>query len=192
MMDRQGVKPNVVTYSAIIAKLLEERNTDALLGAMDMLKWMEESGQAELVPTAVTYTNVLQAIHSWKGLSAEIVKECRAHVERQMRERRVEFNKVTYDILIKACMANGTTEGTLEGLRYFREMQTRQLSATADTWYLVLHGLAQQREWGIANELLDELEGSGMRNPKMRQTRWLSNLAGKIRRRENMTAVGSV
>lgn len=185
MMDRQGVEPNVVTYSSIITHLLSERTESAFLAAMDMLKWMESSDR-ELAPTIITYTSILKSVYEWTSLAAPVAKECREYILQQMRRRKVEFTTVTYGILVKACLANGTANGLRDGLRYFREMQTRNLPISAGTWYVVLDGLAQRQEWGLATAMADELVAQGVFAEKA----WLNRLVHNIRKRTGIDRLG--
>ncbi|KZV75487.1 hypothetical protein PENSPDRAFT_599725 [Peniophora sp. CONT] len=178
MMDRQGVEPNVVTYSSIITHILGEHTEGAFLAAMDMLKWMEASNR-ELAPTVITYTSILKSIHERPSLPTAVAKECREYILQQMRKRQVEFTTVTYGILVKACLANGTADGLRDGLRYFREMRARNLPVFASTWYLVLDGLTRRQEWGLANALADELSTLGLLSEKS----WLNRLVQNIRKR---------
>ncbi|VDB99740.1 unnamed protein product [Peniophora sp. CBMAI 1063] len=184
MMDRQGVEPNVVTYSSIITHLLGERTEAAFLAAMDMLKWME-AGKRELAPTVITYTAILKSIYERSVLPATIAKECRDYILQQMRRRQVEFTAVTYGILVKACLGNGTSDGLRDGLRYFRDMRARNLPISAGIWYVVLDGLAKRQEWGLANAMADEVSALGIVGEKS----WLNRLVQSIRKRTRIDSL---
>ncbi|KAI0320368.1 hypothetical protein OF83DRAFT_1105391 [Amylostereum chailletii] len=168
IMKKHDAKPNVVIYSAIIDNLLQEEDEGALRAALDVLRTMESSGDRNMEPNVVTYTTVLSAVHRWEGLDRQLAEECTAYITRRMREQRIYSNKVTYGILLKACLANRRPEGLYQALRYYREMRASKVTMTADTWYIILRGLAGRGEWGIANEVVDD-----MVEAKVTPSQWL-------------------
>jgi pentatricopeptide repeat protein len=185
IMQRQGVQPDAVTYGAIISHLLKERTEDALFVAMDILKRMEEAGQPELAPKRPTYTHVLQAVYSWPQLPADVLEDCATYVLRQMRARQYRFDRVTYTVLIKACLWSRRPGGLQDGLRWFRDMQASSLQVPADVWYIVMAGLAKRKEWGLANTIAEEmLKTDALRNVRSEVRRWLLNVAQKVSQRQ--------
>lgn len=163
IMQAQGVRPDAIIYSTVISHLLREREPQNLKAAMDLLAQMEADGDPELHPTAGTYTAVLLAIHRWEGLAGDLVADYTDYITRRMRARKMPMNKAAYNALIKACLANRESTGVRSALRYYREMVTKRVELTHDTWYILIHGLLFRKEIGLANQLVDELEASGLK-----------------------------
>ncbi|KAI0034257.1 hypothetical protein K488DRAFT_45841 [Vararia minispora EC-137] len=191
IMRKHDVQPNVVTYSTIIAHLLEQRVNSALFAALDILRWMEACGQPDLAPTVITYTNVLQALHSWTDLPTRAVEDHAARILREMRARSLKLTRVAYNMLIKACLWNSRPEGLRDGLRYFRDMQTQRVKITADTWYLLTQGLVLRREWELAGEIVGEMmQAEAFKNEEGGRRRWLLKLAQRVTDRQDLDDIG--
>ncbi|THH17395.1 hypothetical protein EW146_g3408 [Bondarzewia mesenterica] len=183
IMDKHGVKPNVATYSAIIASLVEERSEANLRAALDLLRAMEEDGNADVHPNVVTYTNILTAIHRWPGLDPQLAEDYTDYISKRMRKRKVAFNKVTYNILIKACLANPEPQGLQKALQYYRRMSHTGVPLTGDTWHILLRGLLERGDVALANELVSEMENSDVTISTA-----LKGLADEVKRRASWKA----
>ncbi|KAH9968852.1 hypothetical protein BC827DRAFT_1166149 [Russula dissimulans] len=170
IMDEHKIKPNVATYTAIMTSLLQEKDKTALEAALDLLRAMEESGDPAISPNVVTYTAILNGLHSWVGLDDRLVQDCTELIVRKMKMRRVKFNKVTYNVLLKTCLENPSPAGVQKALQFYRRMRGARVPMTGDTWHIMLHGLARRSEWDVAHEVLRDMQGSGIR-----MTDWLEN-----------------
>lgn len=155
LMKKQNVEPNVAIFSAIIDQQLREQTEQGLRAAMALLQKMETNPDAQ--PNDVTYTGVLASLHRWASPNTALAEECKKYVFKKMKERNIQPNRVTYHILIKACLENPEPEGLRGALGYYREMANRKISMNYDTWYVLLHGLISREEWAVADEMVEEL-----------------------------------
>ena len=163
IMRSHGIKPNVVTYSTIIANLLEERTESNLKAAVDVLRMMEEHGDPAVHPNVVTYTSLLSNIYRWPDLDRALLEEYTDYISKQMKERKIAFNRVAYHILIKACLANPQPGGLQQALQYYWQMRSAKVVMTPDTWQILLLGLMQRGNTAMANEMVNEMEKSGVK-----------------------------
>ncbi|KAI0257442.1 hypothetical protein BJV78DRAFT_1277971 [Lactifluus subvellereus] len=175
VMDQHKIKPNVATYTAIMTSLLQEEEKKALEAALDLLRTMEESGDPLITPNVVTYTAVLNGVHSWIGRDDQLVQDCMELIVRNMKARRVKFNKVTYNVLLKTCLESPSPAGVQKALQFYRQMRREKIALTGDTWHIVLHGLAKRSEWVVAHAVLRDMQQSGIR-----MTSWLENAAEEV------------
>ena len=159
LMRRQGVQPNVATYSAIIDQQMRERDERNLRAAMHMLQQMEQDPNAQ--PNEVTYTSILAGIYRGQWLPPSAAEEWRRDIVERMKKRGVKLNRVTYHILFKACLEYEQPEGLQHALVYYREMVRRKIPMVQTTWYILLAGLLQRGEWGVANEIVSDMFKSG-------------------------------
>ncbi|KAJ8591504.1 hypothetical protein M405DRAFT_107413 [Rhizopogon salebrosus TDB-379] len=155
LMKRQDVEPNVAVFSAVIDHQLREHTEEGLRAAMELLQRMETNPDAQ--PNDVTYTGILASLHRSMSPNATLAEECRKYVLKKMKERNIQPNRVTYHILIKACLENPEPEGLRGAMGYYREMANRKISMNYDTWYILLHGLIWREEWAIADEMVEDL-----------------------------------
>lgn len=177
LMDQHKIKPNVATYTAVMTSLLKEKDKKALEASLDLLRTMEESGDSAIAPNVVTYTAVLNGVHRWVGKDDQLVRDCTELILRKMKTRRVKFNKVTYNVLLKTCLENPSPAGVQKALQFYRQMRRDNISLTGDTWHIMLHGLARRSEWVVAHEVLRDMQGSGIK-----MTDWLENVAEEVAR----------
>ncbi|KAG0708748.1 hypothetical protein DFH29DRAFT_888827 [Suillus ampliporus] len=175
LMKKQNVEPNVAVFSAIIDQQLREPSEQGLRTAMELLRKMETNPDAQ--PNDVTYTGVLASLHRRVWPDTDLAEECKRYVLKRMKERNIRPNRVTYHILIKACLENPEPEGLRGALGYYREMANRKVSMNYDTWYILLHGLISREEWAVADEMVEDL----LRYIK--PVGALESLVGRIQRR---------
>ncbi|KAF8078737.1 hypothetical protein FPV67DRAFT_1604161 [Lyophyllum atratum] len=147
IMRKQGVQPNVATYSAIIDHQMRERNEENLEAAMRMLQNMEQDPNIQ--PNEVTYTSILAA------------EEWRKEIVTRMQKRGVEFSLTTYHILIKACLEYSRPEGLVNALAYYQRMRQRKIPLVHTTWYILLLGLLRRGDWAVAEEIINDMYSSG-------------------------------
>lgn len=177
VMDQHKIRPNVATYTAVMTSLLQEKDKKALEASLDLLRTMEESGDPAIAPNVVTYTAVLNGVHRWVGKDDQLVQDCTELILRRMKTRRVKFNKVTFNVLLKTCLENPSPAGVQKALQFYRQMRRDKISLTGDTWHIMLHGLARRSEWVVAHEVLRDMQGSGIK-----MTDWLENVAEEVAR----------
>ncbi|KAG2369434.1 hypothetical protein BDR07DRAFT_1388594 [Suillus spraguei] len=175
LMKKQNVEPNVAVFSAIIDHQLREPSEQGLRTAMELLQKMETNPDAQ--PNDVTYTGVLASLHRHVWPNTALAEECRRYVLKRMKERNIRFNRVTYHILIKACLENPEPEGLQGALGYYREMANWNTPMNYDTWYVLLYGLISREEWAVADEMVEDL----LRYIK--PVGALESLVGRIQRR---------
>ncbi|KAH9947924.1 hypothetical protein B0H21DRAFT_736163 [Amylocystis lapponica] len=161
LMEKQGVKPNTATLSSIIDHQMRAQTETNLRSALELLAKMEQSGLEDTQPNEVTYTSILTGIHRRNWLEPRVADEYRQLIWGKMLARDIVPSRVTYNILIKACLENPEPLGLQNALFYFRDMQKRRIFIANDTWYIILLGLVGRKEWALANELVQDLQNSG-------------------------------
>ena len=176
IMRKQGIKPNVATFSAIIDHQMREQNEKNLQAAIHILHQMEKDDNSQ--PNAVTYTSILVGLYRDQWLSVEKAEDWRKDIVKRMARRGVDFTLPTYHILIKSCLEYPHPEGLQHALGYYHEMTRRKVPLVQTTWYIMLAGLLQRGEWAIANEIINDMFRSGIQAGGS-----LLELVGKIRKR---------
>ena len=177
LMDQHKIKPNVATYTAMMTSLLKENDKNALEATLDLLRTMEESSDRAIAPNVVTYTAILNGVHSWIGRDDRLVQDYTDLIVQKMKTRRVKFNKVTFNVLLKNYLGNPSPAGVPKALQFYRQMQREKIPLTGDTWHILLHGLARRNEWVVAHEVLRDMQRSGIK-----MTDWLKNAAEEVAR----------
>ncbi|KAH9982589.1 hypothetical protein BGW80DRAFT_1263981 [Lactifluus volemus] len=177
IMDQHQIKANVATYTAIITSLSKEQEKNALEAALDLLRTMEESVDPMIVPNVVTYTAILTGVQSWIGRDDQLVQDCTEFIVQKMMARRVKFNKITYNTLLKTYLENSSPAGVQKALQLYRQMRRERIALTGDTWHIILHGLAKRSEWVVAHEVLGDMQQSGIT-----MTNWLEKVVEKVTR----------
>jgi len=176
IMRKQGVQPNVATFSAIIDHQMGERSENNLRVAVRILHQMEQDEST--LPNEVTYTSILAGLYRGQWLAVEKAEEWRKDIVGRMERRGVNLNLPMYHTLIKACLEYPNPEGLQHALGYYREMVRRKIPLNQTTWYILLAGLLHRGEWSVANEVIKDMFMSGIQPVGA-----LSELVGKIRRR---------
>jgi len=177
VMDQHEIKPNVATYTAIMTSLLQENDKKALEATLDLLRTMEESGDPAIAPNVVTYTAILNGLYSWIGRDDQLVQHYTDLIIQKMKTRRVKFNKVTYNVLLKTSLRNPSPAGVQKAIQFYGQMRRGNIPLTGDTWHIMLHGLARRNEWDVAHEILRDMQQSGIK-----MTDWLQNAAEEVAR----------
>ncbi|OCH94789.1 hypothetical protein OBBRIDRAFT_747179 [Obba rivulosa] len=178
LMRRQGLQPNTATLSAIIDNLMKAQTPESFKAALQLLSKMELNEFPDVVPNEVTYTSILASIHRSDWLDPQTAKEYTESIWNKMVLRYVQPSRVTYHVLLKACLDGESAGGTQEALKYFRDMVTRRVHVSGDTWYIILHRLMKRDELELALALLREMEDSGFEPGNA-----LTDLIQRIRRR---------
>jgi pentatricopeptide repeat protein len=176
IMRKQGVQPNVTTFSSIIEHQMQEQSEKNLQAVMRMLHQMEQDENTQ--PNHVTYTSILAGLYRGQWLSIEKTEEWRKVIVERMKQRNIDLKLPIYHILIRACLEYPHPEGLQQALEYYHEMVRRKVPLIQTTWYILLAGLLQRGEWAIAKELINEMFISGIQPGGT-----LLGLVGKIRKR---------
>ncbi|KAJ4486003.1 hypothetical protein J3R30DRAFT_3443317 [Lentinula aciculospora] len=155
LMDKQGIKPNTATYSALINHQMREQDEAHLSGALRLLSHME--ADPTIAPNIITYTSILAGIHRGTPWLSQQKEEdfSRAILER-MERRNVKLNTRTYNILIKACLNGRRLD---HALSYYEDMKRTKMPMFHETWYILLEGLIGMQEWDVAMEVIKEMSG---------------------------------
>ncbi|KAG8762924.1 hypothetical protein FRC11_007069 [Ceratobasidium sp. 423] len=139
----------------------------------------------------INYTSLMAAFHRAAG--AGTGPQAISHVEAQqatqalrtrMKKQKIHENRVTYNILIAACLEGGDVPKSKwrelspapsamgarpmvdmssvppnveQAVRYFHEMRSAGILPNHDTWYVLLQGVASHGQIPLAQALCDEL-----------------------------------
>ncbi|KAG5221612.1 pentatricopeptide repeat-containing protein [Salix suchowensis] len=147
LMRKQGVEPNVAIYSAIMDQQLREQTVEALHTAMRLLQRMELDPTSQ--PNEVTYTSFLAGIYRGSWLPPAVAEDWRRNIVDRMKRRGIKLNRVTYHILLKACLEYPEPEGVETAMIYYREMVKQKIHIISITWYILLSGLLRRGELGL-------------------------------------------
>ena len=155
LVKKQNIAPGVGFYTAIIDSQMRLQDSRNLKTALNILKRMEQDPEVQM--NAVPYTSILAGIYRTHWVEPKVADECREYVLSRMKERNIHPNRVTYHILIAACLENRESEGLQNVLTLYREMRKRRIAMSNDTWYILLRGLIDRREWALANDMVIDL-----------------------------------
>ena len=176
MMKKDGINPGAAVNTKIIDQLLREPDARNVKAAFNILNRMEGERTPAERPNEVTYTTMLTGIYRWgSGQEAEAYH---SDILRRMGKRRVQFNRATCHILIRASLESSSREGTRYALDHFNRMVRLRIEPDFDTWFIILDGMLRRGETQIAKDLLEEM---GRR--RYEPTGALSVLVNRIRRK---------
>lgn len=161
LMEKQGVKPNTATLTAIIDHQVKEQSEKALQTAMELLEKMERSVDPQAQPNEITYTSILTGIHRGTWLDRKVAREYRRTIWQKIDARGIKPVRTTFNTLIMACFDNPGAEGVQDAMQYYRDMLQRRVFPANDTWFILLHGLYKREEWALLQELVADLDNSG-------------------------------
>ncbi|KAL1720805.1 hypothetical protein EV715DRAFT_250103 [Schizophyllum commune] len=153
IMTSLKLKPSAHMYTSLITRQLREGTEANLEAAYRLLHLMETT--PGLAPSVVTYTAILAGLHRGDWLDEEERQRRRDDIMHRMAARGLQLTRVTYHILIKACLDQ--EECLLDAVIYFREMLARNL-VTSDAWYLILSGVAHWERWDVGDELIRDMQ----------------------------------
>ncbi|KDQ09281.1 hypothetical protein BOTBODRAFT_37191 [Botryobasidium botryosum FD-172 SS1] len=157
IMKAMGVEPSVVTYTAIIDGILREKGEVHVRAALEMVGRMEAAG---VRPNEVTYTALLAGVKRDETLGAELAEEFTQGILRRMRERGIEANRVTYNVMIKACLEQAQG-GWEDAMGWRRQMVQKGIRGNSDTWYMLIKGASDRRLGDECARLLAEMRRDG-------------------------------
>ncbi|KAF9076167.1 hypothetical protein BDP27DRAFT_1314006 [Rhodocollybia butyracea] len=159
LMDKQGVKANTTTYTAIIDHQIRERDEAHLSGVLRLLAQME--ADPSIAPNIVTYTSILAGLHRGSAwLSKQKEDDFTRVIGERMKRNNVKLNTRAYNLLIKACLEGGRLE---QALSYYQEMMKTKTILFHQTWYILLNGLISMKKWDIAKQVARDMKLVGVR-----------------------------
>ncbi|TFK57054.1 hypothetical protein OE88DRAFT_1709460 [Heliocybe sulcata] len=161
IMRMQKITPNVATYTAILDHAVGEKDESKLKGAFDLLRWMEQQQDPGIWPNEVTYTSFLSGMCRNEWLDPKLRDECKSHILQSMERRNIKPNRVTYHILLKACLQNPRPEGLRQALAYYADMDRHKVEKDYNTWWIILSGLIRRGDWGAAQEIVNQMRRKG-------------------------------
>ncbi|TDL28721.1 hypothetical protein BD410DRAFT_240393 [Rickenella mellea] len=161
VMKSMGVEENVATFTTMIDNQLREHTSAGIQVAFDVLALMEKDPNAQ--PNEVTYTALLAGLHRTRHLPAAEVSQKVREIAKRMQARGIRPNRVTYHILLKACLNNPNPEGLKSAKQYIHEMEWLRVPFSHDTWYIILRGLIERSEWSYAKEMVDRMRMVGFK-----------------------------
>ncbi|CAE7232204.1 unnamed protein product [Rhizoctonia solani] len=160
---------------------------ERLQTGVKMLVAFEDAG---VETTVVNYTSLMAAFHRAAGagtgpqsISHAEAQQATQALRTRMQKRKIYENRVTYNILIAACLEGGDPKwrglsslpatGTRpavdlgsvppnveQAVKYFHEMRSARILPNHDTWYTLLQGVASHGQIPLARALCDELVGT--------------------------------
>lgn len=156
---KQNLAPSIGFYTALIDHQVRQQDSKHLKSALEILRRMEQDPEIDI--NVVPYTSILAGIYRTHWDKPKVAEECKEYIQYRMNSKKIRPNKVTYHILIAACLENREPEGLQNALSLYREMHKRGLALSNDTWYILLHGLIERGRWALANEMIDDLRRVG-------------------------------
>ena len=158
-MQASGIKPNVVTYTAIIDHTVRQGGQQNFVAAAEWLDVMQSKG---LRPNEVTFTAILSALQNDSSLGRNFMETQSEAIVSRMRANGARMNRITFNILLKAALSSdNSVEGLEKAASVYGEMVKEGVHANADTWYMLLHGAVERREWDIGRRLVNEMDSVG-------------------------------
>ncbi|KAI0830612.1 hypothetical protein BC628DRAFT_1354793 [Trametes gibbosa] len=178
-MEKQGVVPDTTALTAIVDQQLQERTPEAFKIAMGLVSRMERGDFGDAQPNAITYTSIVTAINHDAWLERQVIDECNRWIWDRMQTRGIKPSRSTYNVLLRASLANREPEGLEYAMKYYREMLRQKVYFTSDTWYILLKGLVDRKQWEVAAEVVKDMRRHRANN---NLTSSLRTLVDKIRR----------
>lgn len=163
-MEEQGVEPNVAIYSALIDHQLNMRDEGHLRAALGLLEDMERDTTGKLAPNNVTYTTFLTNLHRGRWLSLEKRKHYRQDVLRRMKDQNIRLALPDYHIILRAAFDDEDSDhGVRSALWHYRDIKRRGIPCVNTTYYILLAGLVQHKEWELARNIVGDIQLSGIK-----------------------------
>ena len=159
LMRKQGIKPNVATYTAVIDSQMREQTQANFEAALALLDKMEQDDGIK--PNEVTYTAILAGLYRAQWLSREKADSIRKEIVAKMRGNGVTFRLPTYHILIRAALDSPDEMAYMDALGLIQEMKNNGIPRVGNTWYILLGGLMTRGLWDVAYEMAGTILGSG-------------------------------
>ncbi|KAH9486633.1 Pentatricopeptide repeat-containing protein, chloroplastic [Psilocybe cubensis] len=155
IMQKQGVQPNVATYTAIIDHLMREQSNENLEASLKLLDKMEQDPVTK--PNEVTYTTILTGLYRGRWTDRQRAEEVRGDIVSRMRRFKVAFRLPTYHTLIQAALDSPYPDGYKDALALIQEMEDQGIPRVNNTWYILFKGLERLEQWEAVNEMVRKM-----------------------------------
>ncbi|CAA7259948.1 unnamed protein product [Cyclocybe aegerita] len=155
LMQKQGIKPSVATYTSIINDQMKQQTEGSLNAALSILDKMEQDSGVK--PNEVTYTTILSGLSRGRWLSRERADQVRDELVARMRKQRLAFKLPTYHTLIRSALDSPDPKGHLDALGLIQEMEEQGIPRVNATWYLLFAGLMRREEWSVARMMVRKM-----------------------------------
>ncbi|KAJ2920812.1 hypothetical protein H1R20_g16283, partial [Candolleomyces eurysporus] len=163
-MEEQGVEPNVAIYSALIDHQLRTNDEGHLRSSLSLLQDMERDKTGKLSPNNVTYTSFLTNLHRGRWLSLEKREHYRQDVLRRMQDQGIKLTLPDYHIILKAAFEDEDSDhGVRSALWYYKDIRRRGIPCVNTTFYILLAGLIEHKEWDFARDIVQDIQLSGIK-----------------------------
>ncbi|KAI0673435.1 hypothetical protein C8Q78DRAFT_1076447 [Trametes maxima] len=156
-MTKQGVVPDTTSLTSVINHQLRECTPRSFKIAMDLLSSMEHGEFGDAQPSSITYTSILTAINRGGWLGRQIVEETNKRIWDTMQSKDLRPNRTTYNVLLQAALQGHEPEGLENAMKYYRDMLRRRVHVGTDTWYILLKGLMDRKQWEVAGEVVRDM-----------------------------------
>lgn len=185
IMENSGVKPTVTTYGAIINSLSISGVASQLRAAIELVDEMEQAG---MKTNEIIYTSIIQGfLKGMRNVSVELEEGEVVHpylkaalaLRSRMDSRKIPMNRIGYNAIIDAALYINSPVGNQLALSTFKELQSKistrnsagldvgsdgeiggKSVSTADTFYILLNGFAQNNDWSNARGVLRMMDDS--------------------------------
>ncbi|EAU92665.1 hypothetical protein CC1G_01710 [Coprinopsis cinerea okayama7 len=155
-MNDRGIKANVAIYTTLIEEHLKMRTESSLIAVMKLLDKMKTVPSAR--PNDVTYTSILTNLYRGGWLPKDKLIYYEQEVLQRMKAERVHLNLPGYHAVLRACFER--PGGASHAMSYYREIKRRNIPLVQTTWYILVAGLLEHRQWQWAREIVEEMKKS--------------------------------
>jgi pentatricopeptide repeat protein len=162
-MRAQGIQPNSGTYTNIITDMVKDGTEDNIVDAMNEITRLEASRDKDVHPNEITYTAVINAIVRNTDLSPQLKDDYIQHLRDRMKQRGIVPNRTTFHNLIAASLDDPMPSGIHRAMSYYKEMGERGIHMVQDSWYILIQGMANRGEYGLAHQLIRDMVISGFK-----------------------------
>jgi len=161
LMEKRGVmQKNVVLYTSLINHQLIKGGKDNFVIAMKILESLEKDPRN--LPTEITYTAVVCGLHRLGWMDPGEFRELETQILDKMRKRGLSLGLPAYHSLLKAYLMGPHEDGVEKAMAHYAEMKAQEIPIKAETYYIMLAGLLERKEWSLANEIVEEMYAAGI------------------------------
>lgn len=152
--DPETVKPNNVTYNALISAAVRSRNS-ALAH-----RYLDEMSQAKILPDIITYSQILHALFDAQRSNGVAIAEAVQSVLAEMKARKIAPNAQFYTILAHGIARS--TESVGLSRRLFRIMQEAQMPLSVETFGALIDAELKHGDFARAKMYFDLMPKHGL------------------------------
>ncbi|KAI8880945.1 TPR-like protein [Backusella circina FSU 941] len=141
-----GMTPNIYTYNAVINGFIKQDKMEQAKQVLSVMK------QAHIHPTIHTYTNLVQGHIERMDLASAMATYT------EMTRHDIKPDRAMFNFIITGFLDHERLDDAVLCLERMREMK---LSATKDTWRLVLEECIKKKDWAAGQKVVSLLDQSG-------------------------------